>query len=77
MFSANASFLIRCPLVQEGLDLVHDFLAVLFARDVEVHVAVADVTVSRDSNGVFAQPFLHDFDTEKVYVSVQFESIDV
>ena len=64
MFGTYTALLFTCPFIQKGLDSIQNIMRIVFACNVQMHVAVANMAVSDASNDIFAQPLFHHFYTE-------------
>merc|ERR1719203_2793777 len=63
VFSTYAALLFTGPLVKIGFNLIHHFLIILFAGDVKVHVAIANVSIADTAHNVVSQPGFHSINT--------------
>ena len=63
VLGADATLLLAGPLIQKRFNFIHDLVTVGLAGDVQVHVSIADMTVSHASNDIRSQASLHNFDT--------------
>ena len=64
MFGTYAAFLFTCPFIQKRFDSTHNIMRIVFASNVQMHVAVANMAISDASNDIFAQPLFHHFYTK-------------
>ena len=66
MFSTYAAFLFTSPFIQKGFDAIQNFVRIVFARDVQMHIAIPNMAVSDASYDIFTQLFFHHFHAEIV-----------
>ena len=64
MFGTYTALLFTCPFIQKRFDPIQNIMRIVFACNVQMHVAVANMAVSDASDDIFAQPLFHHFYTE-------------
>ena len=63
VLGADAAILLAGPLIEKRFNFIHDLVTVGLAGDVQVHISIADMTVSHASNDIRSKTSLHNFDT--------------
>ena len=63
VLGTDAAILLAGPLIEKRFNFIHDLVTVSFAGDVQVHISIADMTVSHASNDIRSKTSLHNFDT--------------
>ena len=64
MFGTYTAFLLTSPFVEKRLNAVQNVMRIVFACNVQMHIAVPNVAVSDATNDIFAQLLFHHIDTE-------------
>jgi hypothetical protein len=63
MLRTDAAVLLTGPLVQKRFYFILHGMRVFLACDVQVHIAIANMSIPNTPDNIRAKPFFHDLDT--------------